>query len=74
MHVEKRNLYKIFVGKPEGKKALRRKRRRWKDNVRVALEWEDIDWIRLAQEETSEHGNETLGPIKYCEILEQLSD
>jgi hypothetical protein len=34
---EKRNAYKILVGKPEGKKPLGRPRRRWVDNIRIAL-------------------------------------
>jgi hypothetical protein len=32
MNVEKRNAYRIFVGKPEGKIPLGRPRRRWLDN------------------------------------------
>jgi hypothetical protein len=34
---EKRNAYKIFVGKPEGKKPLGRQRRRWMDNIKMNL-------------------------------------
>jgi hypothetical protein len=30
---EKRNLYRIFVGKPEGKRQLGRPRSRWEDNI-----------------------------------------
>jgi hypothetical protein len=43
---EKRNAYRILVGKPEGKRPLGRRRRRWVDNIR----WNDIDWIDLAQD------------------------
>jgi hypothetical protein len=32
---EKRNAYRILVGKPEGKRSLRRPRRRWLDNIRM---------------------------------------
>jgi hypothetical protein len=48
-----RNVYKILVGKPEGKRRLGRPWRRWKDNIRIDLreiEWEGVDWIRLAQD------------------------
>jgi hypothetical protein len=34
---EKRNAYKILVGKPEGKRPLGRPRRRWEDNIRIDL-------------------------------------
>jgi hypothetical protein len=50
---EKRNAYRILVGKPEGKKPLGRPRRRWEDNIRVDLndiEWGGMDWIDLAQD------------------------
>jgi hypothetical protein len=34
---EERNMYKVLVGKPEGKRALWRPRRRWKDGIRMDL-------------------------------------
>jgi hypothetical protein len=34
---EKRNAYRILVGKPEGKRSLRRPRRRWVDNIKMEL-------------------------------------
>jgi hypothetical protein len=34
---EKRNAYRILVGKPEGKRLLRRPRRRWVDNIKMDL-------------------------------------
>jgi hypothetical protein len=49
---EKRNAYRILVGKPEGKRPLGRPRR-WVDNIRMDLgeaEWDDVDWIDLAQD------------------------
>jgi hypothetical protein len=50
---EKRNAYRISVGKPEGKRPLGRSRRRWEDNIRMDLReigWGGIDWIDLAQD------------------------
>jgi hypothetical protein len=35
--VEKRNPYRILVGKPEGKRPLGRPRRRWVDNIKIDL-------------------------------------
>jgi hypothetical protein len=34
---EKRNVYRILVVKPEGKRPLRRKRRRWQNNIKMDL-------------------------------------
>jgi hypothetical protein len=50
---DKRNAYKILVGKPGGKRLLGRGRRRWEDNVRMDLRemgWSGMDWIDLAQD------------------------
>jgi hypothetical protein len=50
---EKRNAYRLLVGKPEGKRPLGRPRRRWMDNIRMDLGevgWSAVDWIRLAQD------------------------
>jgi hypothetical protein len=50
---EKRNAYRILVGKSEGKRPLRGPRRRWMDNMKMNLrdiEWCDMDWIDLAQD------------------------
>jgi hypothetical protein len=48
---EKRNAYRLLVGKPERKRPLGRPRRRWVDNIRMDLGevgWGDVDWIGLA--------------------------
>jgi hypothetical protein len=50
---EKRNAYRLLVGKPEGKRPLGRPRRTWMDNIRMDLGevgWDDVDWIDLAQD------------------------
>jgi hypothetical protein len=50
---EKTNVYRLLVGKPEGKRPLGRPRRRWVDNIRIDLGevgWSDVDWIGLAQD------------------------
>jgi hypothetical protein len=49
---EKRNAYRILVGKPEGKRPLGRPRRSWEDNIKMDIRkivWSGIDWIDLAQ-------------------------
>jgi hypothetical protein len=43
---EKRNAYRILVGKPEGKRPLGIPRRRWVDNIKMDLReigWDDMD-------------------------------
>jgi hypothetical protein len=50
---EKRNAYRLLVGKLERKRPLGRPRRRWVDNIRMdlgELVWGDVDWIGLAQD------------------------
>jgi hypothetical protein len=48
---EGRNVYRVLVGKPEGKRPLGRPRRRWEVGIKMDLReigWE-VEWIRLAQ-------------------------
>jgi hypothetical protein len=48
---EKKNVYRIFVGKPEGKRPLRRLRRKWENNIKMNLRgprYGSIEWIDLA--------------------------
>jgi hypothetical protein len=50
---EERKVYKVLVGKPEGKRPLGRPRRRWEDGIRMDLRKIGlgcVDWIRLAQD------------------------
>ena len=50
---ERRGVYRILVGKPEGKRPLGRPRRRWEDNIKMDLEeagFGEVDWIDLAQD------------------------
>jgi hypothetical protein len=53
MNVGRRNIrvYRIWMGKPEGKRPLGRPRRRWEDNNKMDLrhiKWDCMDWINLA--------------------------
>jgi hypothetical protein len=46
---EKRNAYRIFMGKPEGNRPLGRPRPRWEDNIKMDLReigWEILVWLR----------------------------
>jgi hypothetical protein len=49
--VEDRGMYRVLVGKPEGKRPLERPRLRWEDNVRMDLQevgvgvWTGLGWL-----------------------------
>ena len=50
---ERRGVYGVLVGKPEGKRPLGRPRRRWEGNIKIDLQEVEsgvIDWIELAQD------------------------
>jgi hypothetical protein len=50
---EERNVHKVLMGKPEGKRPLERPRRRWEDGIRMDLTeiaWGSVDWIQVAQD------------------------
>jgi hypothetical protein len=48
----KRNVYRLLVGEPEGKRPLGRSRCRWMDNIKVdpeEIRLRGVDWIGVAQ-------------------------
>jgi hypothetical protein len=50
---EKRNAYRILMGKPEEKRPLGRPKHRWVDNNKMDLRkvgWDGVDWIGMAQD------------------------
>jgi hypothetical protein len=50
---EMKNAYNILVGKPDGKKPLRRPRHGWEDTIRMDIReigWQVVDWIHVAQD------------------------
>jgi hypothetical protein len=73
---EKRNVYRLLVGKPERKRPLGRPRRRWTDNIKMdrieycGLDWSGSGWVQL--ESSCKLGNEPSGSIKYWETTEWL--
>ena len=53
---EERGVYRVLVVKPEGRRPLERRRRRWADNIRMDLQEVGcgyMDWIGLAQDRDS---------------------
>jgi len=76
---EERGVYRVLVGKPEGKRPLGRPRRRWVDNITMDLQEGGcgyMDWIGLAQDRdrwrthACECGNEPWGSVKCGEFLD----
>jgi hypothetical protein len=50
---EVRNMYRVLVGKPKGKRPLGRPRRRWEGGIKMDLGeigWGGMEWIHLAQD------------------------
>jgi hypothetical protein len=50
---KKTGVYRILVGRPEGRRPLGRPRSRWEDNIKMDLQdvgWMGMDWIELAQD------------------------
>jgi hypothetical protein len=50
---ERRDVYRVLLGKPEGKRSLGIPRRRWEDNIKMDLQevgWGSMDWIDVAQD------------------------
>jgi hypothetical protein len=53
---EKRNEYKLLIGKPEGRGSLRKPRHMWVDNIKMVhgeIGYGGVDWIGLGQSPTS---------------------
>ena len=74
---EERGMYRVLVGKLEGRRPLGRPRRRWVDNIRMDLQEVEcgyMDWIGLAQDRdrcrTLVCGNEHSDSVKCGEFLD----
>jgi hypothetical protein len=72
---EKRNAYRILVGKPEGKRSLGRPRRGWMDNIEVDLRETRMDRVDMAYDTEKRRAfvNTVMhlwGSIKFWNILE----
>jgi hypothetical protein len=71
---ESRGVYRVLVGKPEGKRPLGRLWPRWEDNIKTDLQevgCGGMGRIELAQDrDRCECGNEPSGPVKCGEFLD----
>jgi hypothetical protein len=67
---EGRNVYRVLVGKPEGKRPLERPRRRWEDGIKmdlVKISWGDDEWIYLAQ--YRDHWRAVVNAVMNLQVL-----
>jgi hypothetical protein len=69
-HAWERNVYRVLIGKPEGKRILEKPRRRWEDGIRMDLREIGlgcIDWIQLAQDR--DQGRALVNTVMNLRIL-----
>jgi hypothetical protein len=67
---EGRNVYRVLVGKPEGKRPLERPRRRWEDGIKMDLRetgFGDVEWIHLAQDR--DRGRAVVNAVMNLRVL-----
>jgi len=75
LYIRGKNAYRVLVGYTERKRLYRRTRRRWEDNIKMALKvmgWEGVTWICLRigkRYEYGEHHNEPSGYINVGNYL-----
>jgi hypothetical protein len=76
---EGRGVHRLLVGKPDGKRPLRRPRGRLEDNIKMDLQevglgvWTGLSWQRIRTGDgTCECGNEPSGSIKCGEFIDWL--
>ena len=75
---ERRAIYRVLMGKPEGKRPLVSPRRRWEDNIMMYLQevgYGGMDWIAVTQDDGQvagccECGNEPSDSINYGEFID----
>jgi hypothetical protein len=74
--VEVSSVYRVLVGKPEGKRPLVRPKLRWEDNIKMGLQGvgcgvrTELVWLDRQVVSTCECGNELWGYIKCVEFLD----
>jgi hypothetical protein len=75
---ERRGVYRVLVGKHDGKRPLGRPKRRWEDNIKADLQevgcvgvWTGSSWLSIGTG-NCEYGNEILASIKCGGFLDWL--
>jgi hypothetical protein len=73
-----KDVYRVLVGKPEGKRTLGRPKLRWEDNIKIDLQemgcgghgLDRAGSVLGKMASTCEYGNELSGSIKFMKILD----
>jgi hypothetical protein len=68
--IEGRNVYRVLIGKPEGKRSLERPRRRREEGIKVDLReigWVGVKWIHLAQDR--DHWRAVVSAVMNLRVL-----
>jgi hypothetical protein len=67
---EGRNVYRVLVGNPEGKRPLERPMCRWEDGIKMdpsEICWGDVEWIHLAQDR--DHSRSLVNAVMNLRVL-----
>jgi hypothetical protein len=67
---EGRNVYRVLVGKPEGKRPLGRRSHRWENGIKMGLGeigWGGVEWIHLAQDR--DHWRAVVNAVMNLQVL-----
>jgi hypothetical protein len=73
-HARERKVYRVLVGKPEGKGPLGRSKHRWEDGIRMdhrETGWGSVQWIQMAQER--DRWQSLVSVVMNLEVLEPRS-
>jgi hypothetical protein len=68
--VEGRNLYRVLVRKPKGKRPLEKPRRRWEDGIKMDLReigWGEVEWIHLTEDR--DHWRAVVNVVMNFQVL-----
>jgi hypothetical protein len=72
---ERRSVYRVLVGKPEGRNTLGRPRCRWEDNIKMDLQevrFGNTDWIELAKD--SDRWRALVNAIINLRVLKEFGE
>jgi hypothetical protein len=65
-----RNMYRVLLEKPKGKRPLERSRCRWEDGIKMDLReivWEGVEWIHLAHD--MDHWRALVNAVVNLQVL-----
>jgi hypothetical protein len=75
MHGRGEKVYRVLIGKPNGKRPAERPRRRWEDGLKMDLReigWGGVEWIHLAQDR--DRWRAVVNAVMYLRVLASQSE